>query len=76
MRTFLARILIFLLMGTASAWAQGDGAKAAPAPPDAQDMKVIAVMEILQMLDMTEEMEMIKEMEYLVEDDQNESKTN
>ena len=75
MRSFLTRIIAFLLVGSACAWAEGDKAGTTQARPAPEDMKIIAVMEILQMMDMTEEMEMIKDLEYLIEDDRDERTT-
>ncbi len=75
MPKFFAIIFLYLFMGAVSVQA---GEKQAPintAQLSPNDLKVVAVMEILEMMDLAEEMDMVKDINYLIEDDQNETQT-
>jgi hypothetical protein len=75
MPKFFAIIFLYLCMGAASVQA---GEKQAPinaAELSPEDLKVVAVMEILELMDLAEEMDMVKDINYLIEDDQNETQT-
>lgn len=77
MQKIIARLILCLLMGVASAWAGEDQVTAKKkAPVSPEDEKVMAVMEILQLMDLAEELNMVKDMEILIEDDQDEQTTN
>lgn len=77
MQRFLARIIILCLLGITPAWAgEEPNRKKNTSAPSQQDLEVIALMDLLSMLDAVEDMEMIKDLEYLIEDDQNEQKQN
>ena len=75
MPRFLAIFLVCLLMGTASARAAENQSPTNPAELSPEDRKVVAVMEILQLMDLAEEIDMVKDINYLTEDNQNESHT-
>lgn len=68
-----AWIFVFLFaLSTAVAWGEGSEMENETAPPSPADMKVIEVIEILENWDLVEAMDMIKDLEYLTEDDQDE----
>ncbi len=75
MPNFLAIIFLCLLMGAVSAQAAEKESPLNPQPLSPEDLKVVAVMEILDIMELAEEMEMVKDINYLIEDDQNESQT-
>jgi hypothetical protein len=74
MPKFLTIILLCLLMGATSAQA-GEKQPINPAALSPEDLKVVAVMGILELMDLVEEIDMIKDINYLIEDDQNENQT-
>ena len=75
MQKLLAIFLACLLMGAASAWAAENQSSMNPVELSPEDRKVVAVMEILQLMDLADEIEMIKDINTLIEDDQNERQT-
>jgi hypothetical protein len=75
MPNFLTIVFLCLLMGAASARAAEKESPPNPAELSPEDLKVVAVIEILQIMDLAEEMDMVKDINYLIEDDQNESQT-
>ncbi len=75
MHAVLTHIVLLLLLGLAPAWADDRPAAKNPDPPGPEDRKIIAVMEILQLMEITEEMEMIKDLDYLIEDEQDDPTT-
>jgi hypothetical protein len=75
MPNVLSIILLCLLIGAAPALADQQQPAAPPAQITPADRQVAAVMEILQLMDLAEEIDMIKDMNYLIEDDQNENQT-
>ena len=75
MLNFLSIIVMCLLIGATSVQA---GEKQAPVTQEElspKDREVVAVMEILQLMDLAEEMDMIKDINYLIEEDQNGDQT-
>ena len=62
-------ILLSLLIGAAPALADPQQPAAPPAQISAEDRRVVAMLEILQLMDLAEDMEMMKDMNYLVEDE-------
>ncbi len=68
-------ILLCLLLGAPSAQAaeKQSAAKAADISPE--DLKVVAVMDILELMDLADNMDMVKDINYLIEEDQNETQT-
>ena len=68
-------IFLCLLMGAASAMAEEKQSSVNPPQLSDEDLKVVAVMEILENMDLAEEMDMVKDINYLIEDDQNENQT-
>ena len=76
MQRFLFSILVCLLMGAAPVWTAENNVSKPPVELSPEDRKVVAAMEILQLMDLTKEMEMLKDMNTLIEDDQNESQSN
>ncbi len=76
MRKLLTKLTLCLLMGTATAWAGENQAVAKPASVSPEDEKVVAVLELLQLMDLAEEFDMVKDLEFLIEDDQDEQTTN
>ncbi len=75
MRSFLAQIVVILLVAMGSTHAQDKQGPSRTSGPDPQDLEVIAIMEILKLMDLAKEMEMVKEMEHLVEENENERTT-
>ena len=75
MPKFITIILVCLLMGAVSARAAEKQDPMNPTATSAEDLKVVAVMEILEMMDLAEEMDMVKDINCLIEDDQNENRT-
>ena len=73
MPKLLAIILLFLLAGVSPVRASEDPVPGQSERLSEEDLKVVAVMEILQLMDLAEEMDMVKDLNYLIEDDQNES---
>lgn len=73
-KTFFLIILSFLWLSFL--WSVSTGVMAAEKPaadPDAEDKKVIAVMEILELMEMLDDIDMFKDMDYLLEGDPNET---
>jgi hypothetical protein len=68
-----AIILLCLLAGATPVRAAEKAAPERSESISAEDLKVVAVMEILQLMDLAEDMNMVKDMDYLIEDDANES---
>jgi len=68
-------IMLYLLIGAAPALADQQQPAASPAQISAEDRRVVAVLEILQLMDLAEDMDMIKDMNYLVEEDQDANPT-
>jgi len=75
MPNFITIILACLLIGAVSARAAEKQPPMNPTETSAEDLKVVALMEILEMMDLAEEMDMVKDINYLIEDDQNENQT-
>ena len=72
MHNSLLRIVAFLLLSTAPAWAAGEqGNDAGKAQVD--DEQVIAVLELLELMELVQDMDLFKEMHYLIEGDPNEA---
>jgi hypothetical protein len=71
MRRFLIQLMLILWVTAGPAWGAEESPKP-PSPPTEEDLKVIAYMEILRMMDLAQELEMVKEMEYLTEENRNE----
>ena len=46
----------------------------APVAPSETDLKIIAAMEDLELMDLVENMDLIKDLEFIIEEDQNEKK--
>jgi hypothetical protein len=74
MPNFLTLVLVCLLVGATAAQA-GEKQSPAPGAPSPEDLKVVAMMETLQLMDLAQEMDMVKDINYLIEDDQNENHT-
>ena len=72
---FLSIIVMCLLLGATSIHAAGQQAPAKPEELSPKDREVVAVMEILQLMDLAEELDMIKDINYLIEEDQNGDQT-
>jgi len=75
MPRFLAIIFLYLFMGAASVQAGEKQASIDTAQLSPDDLKVVAVMEILELMDLAEELDMVKDINYLIEDDQNETQS-
>jgi len=75
MPKFLAILLACLTMGAAAAQAAENQSPSNSAELSLEDRKVVAVMEILQLMDLAQEIDMVKDINYLIEDDQNERHT-
>jgi hypothetical protein len=73
MPNLFAIIFLCLLAGAAPVRAAEKPVPEQPEGLSAKDLKVVAVMEILQLMDLSDEMDMVKDINYLIEDDQNES---
>jgi hypothetical protein len=72
MPRFFAIILICLLAGASPVRSAEKPAAEQPEGLSEADLKVVAVMEILQLMELAEEMDMVKDINYLIEDDPNE----
>jgi hypothetical protein len=72
MPNLFAIILLCLLAGASSVRAAEKPVPEQPEKLSSEDLKVVAVMEILQLLDLAEEMDIVKDINYLIEDDPNE----
>lgn len=73
----VAAILVCLLIGVSSVAAVEKGKPVKPATPaeiKPEDLKVVAAMEDLKLMDVAEDMDMLKDINYLIEDDQHENK--
>ena len=73
MPKLVAIIVLCLLAGATPVRAAEKPAPEQPESISAEDLKVVAAMEILQLMDLAEDMNMVKDMDYLIEDDANES---
>ena len=76
MTKFIAIIFLCLLMGATSAKAVENEELINQTKVSPEDFKVIAEIETLQLMDLAEDMDMLKDIEYLIEDDKNETKNN
>ena len=68
MRRLMVSLMVVLCVTLAQARASDERIAAPAAPPNTQDMEVIAVMEILNLLELAEELDMVKEMDHLAEE--------
>jgi len=85
MAKLLTWLILCFFLTTASAQENGNQIKVKPSgdtsgktlsnatKPSAEDMKIIAVLEILELMDLVEEIDMMKDFEYVFEEDQNEN---
>ncbi|MEJ2661025.1 MAG: hypothetical protein P8Z73_09930 [Desulfobacteraceae bacterium] len=71
MQKVLAIILLCLLAGISPVRAAEKPVSEQPERLSPEDLKVVGVLEILQLMDLAEDMEMVKDIEYLIEDDAN-----
>lgn len=72
MPNFLFIILVCLLVGAAPVRAAEKKAAASPEELSPGDRKVAAMMEVLELMDLADAMDMVKDINYLIEEDQNE----
>ena len=75
MARIFSMLLLCLLLGAGSLWAAGNAAPAGEVKLSPEDCQVVAAMEILELLDLVEEMDMIQDINYLIEEDQNDDQT-
>jgi hypothetical protein len=75
MPQLIAMMILCLFPG--DAWTQPAEAPlpTASAGISPEDLKVVAELETLQLLDLAEDLDMLKDINYLIEDDQNEAKS-
>lgn len=73
MPNLLAIVLLCLLAGASPVHGAERPGPEQPESLSPEDLKVVAVMEILQLMDLAEELDMVKDFNYLIEDDPNAS---
>lgn len=71
MRHVVAIMVVCLLLRAAPAQAAEKQEPIDEAGISVEDLKVVQVLETLQLMELSEDMGMLKDMDYLIEDDQN-----
>jgi hypothetical protein len=66
--------MMFLCLFAGNVWAQPVEEKHPTASPEIspEDLKVVAELETLQLLDLAEDLDMLQDINYLIEEEQNE----
>jgi hypothetical protein len=72
MHNALLRVIAFLLLSAALAWAADEQGKDADTS-QVDDEQVIAVLELLELMELVQDIDLLKEMDYLNERDSNEA---
>lgn len=70
MPRYLYFIFLCLFLGASAVQAGEKQAPAETAGISPEDLKVVAVMDVLELMDLAEELDMIKDINYLIEEDQ------
>jgi hypothetical protein len=68
-------MLLCLFAGVASAQPEEGESPSVSEELSPEDLKIVAELETLQLLELAEDMDMLKDINYLIEDDQNETET-
>ena len=68
-------MLLCLFAGTAWAQSEEEYPSTVSAELSPEDLKIVAELETLQLLELAEDLDMLKDINYLIEDDQNEIQT-
>lgn len=74
MSEFITVVILCLMIGASWVEAAEKESPTEQAEIDAEDLKVVAEMENLQLIDVVEDMDMLKDINYLIEDDQEDDK--
>lgn len=73
MPQLIIMMLLCLFAGTASAQPEEEDPPTVSAELSPEDLKIVAELETLQLLELAEDLDMLKDINYLIEDDQNET---